>query len=64
MAKAKQPKKTYTETFETRGQRVINGGTEIAMLNGRRFKRTVLPSVAERKKHAIDELIDETLSED
>ena len=27
-------------------------------------KETVLPSVAERKKHAIDELIDETLSED
>jgi hypothetical protein len=34
----------HKEVFRTQGQRVVNGGTEIVMENGRRFKRTVLPS--------------------
>ena len=51
----KKETKTYTETYSTEGQRVINGGKEIAMINGRRFKRTVLPSVAEPHLNKVKE---------
>ena len=34
----------HKEVFKTQGQRVVNGGDEIVMENGRRFKRTVIPS--------------------
>ena len=36
----------YPERFSTQGQRVSNDGSEVIMSNGRRFKRTILPSSA------------------
>ena len=57
--------KIYSEKYTTEGQRLTHDGSEVIMDNGRRFKRMVLPSVAERKAEQIkDELqLEEALAE-
>jgi len=57
--------KIYSEKYTTEGQRLTHDGSEVVMNNGRRFKRMVLPSVAERKaEHLKDEIqLDEALAE-
>ena len=47
--------KTYTEGYTTEGQRITNDGAEVIMDNGHRFKRVVLPSVAEGKLQKLTE---------
>jgi len=51
----KKPKevKYYTEGYATEGQRVSGDGSAVIMNNGRRFKRVVLPSVAEKTKDEV-----------
>ena len=55
----KKPKdvKHYTEGYATEGQRITGDGSQVVMNNGRRFKRVVLPSVAEVKTQHIKEEI-------
>ena len=55
----KKPKevKYYTEGYATEGQSVTGDGSAVIMNNGRRFKRVVLPSVAEAKPQQIKEEI-------
>ena len=53
--KPKPKKDQYKERFKTEGQRVTRSGDEVIMSNGRRFKRTVLPSPLAPKP---DEMID------
>ena len=52
-----KPKKVkkYDEVFETKGQKVTEGGKAILMANGRRFTRTVLPSSTSAPKPKKDE---------
>ncbi len=47
--------KFYTEGFTTEGQSVTNDGSQVIMNNGQRFKRVVLPSVAEANNRALAE---------
>ncbi len=63
--KKTQDVKHYTEGYSTLGQRITGDGAEVVMNNGRRFKRVVLPSVAEAKPQQIKEEIqmDEALAE-
>jgi hypothetical protein len=42
--KINRTENNHEEVFKTQGQRVVNDGNEIVMENGRRFKRTVIPS--------------------
>ena len=42
--KINRTENNHREVFKTQGQRVVNGGNEIVMENGRRFKRTEIPS--------------------
>jgi len=57
--------KIYTEGYATEGQRITTDGGEVIMNNGRRFKRIVLPSVAEGKlQKATEEMqLEEALEE-
>ena len=55
MPNKKPSKKQYKEIFATEGQRVTRDGKEVIMQNGRRFKRTVLPSVAQPKPATPEE---------
>ena len=58
--KPKLVKDQFPERFKTEGQRVSGDGTELVMSNGRRFKRTVLPSSAAPKQVSeADELLEE-----
>ena len=47
--------KTYTEGYTTEGQRLTTDGSEVIMRNGARFKRVVLPSVAEEALKQVKE---------
>jgi hypothetical protein len=57
--------KVYTEGYTTEGQRITTDGAEVIMKNGARFKRVVLPSVAERKLQDVKEemQLDEAFAE-
>ena len=48
--------KLFTEEFTTEGQRVTKDGSEVIMKNGKKFKRTVLPSSAYGLKSLDDGL--------
>ena len=52
--KPKPVKNQFPERFKTEGQRVSGDGTELVMSNGRRFKRTVLPSSAVPTPEVMD----------
>ena len=53
--------KIYKEHYTTKGQSVTGDGKSVIMNNGVRFKRVILPSVAERSKDEIqlEEAIEE-----
>ena len=58
--KPKPIKDQYPERIKTEGQRITGDGTELVMSNGRRFKRTVLPSAAAPKQTTeVDEMLDD-----
>jgi hypothetical protein len=57
--------KVYTEGYATEGQRITTDGAEVIMKNGARFKRVVLPSVAEGGLRQVKEemQLDEAFAE-